>query len=49
MQKLLPQLSTYLGHVDIQDTQVYLTMTPELLHEAGKRFEQYAGLEGHHE
>ncbi len=49
VQRLLPQLSTYLGHVHIQATQVYLTMTPELLHEAGKRFEQYAGQEGHHE
>jgi len=45
VQKLLPQLSTYLGHVSIQATQVYLNMTPELLHEAGKRFEQYAGME----
>ena len=42
VQKLLPHLSTYLGHVDIQSTQVYLTMTPELLDEAGKRFAQYA-------
>ena len=49
VQKLLPHLSTYLGHVHIQDTQVYLTMTPELLQEAGNRFEQYAGQEGHHE
>lgn len=49
VQRLLPQLSTYLGHRNLQATQVYLTMTPELLHEAGKRFEQYAGQEGHHE
>ena len=49
VQRLLPQLSTYLGHVNIQATQVYLTMTPELLHEAGNRFAQYAGQEGHHE
>lgn len=41
VQKLLPQLSTYLGHVYIQATQVYLTMTPELLQEAGRRFERY--------
>ncbi len=34
-------LSTYLGDVDIQSTQRYLTMTPELLNEAGHRFEQY--------
>jgi integrase/recombinase XerD len=42
VQKLLPHLSTYLGHVDIGSTQVYLTMTPELLNEAGNRFERYA-------
>lgn len=42
VQRLLPQLSTYLGHVCIQHTQAYLTMTPALLHEAGHRFEQYA-------
>jgi hypothetical protein len=28
---------------------VYLTMTPELLHEASLRFELYAGREGHHD
>lgn len=42
VQKLLPHLSTYLGHVDIGSTQVYLTMPPELLNEAGNRFERYA-------
>jgi site-specific recombinase XerD len=42
VQKLLPQLSTYLGHVDVADTQVYLRMTPELLREANLRFEHYA-------
>lgn len=42
VQKLLPLLSTYLGHARITDTQVYLTMTPELLNEALTRFEQYA-------
>ena len=42
VQKLLPQLSTYLGHVNIAATQVYLTMTPELLHQASVRFERYA-------
>jgi integrase len=42
VQKLLPHLSTYLGHVDIASTQVYLTMTPELLNEASSRFERYA-------
>ena len=42
VQRLLPALSTYLGHVDISSTQRYLTMTPELLQQASKRFEQYA-------
>ena len=41
--KLLPQLSVYLGHVNLAGTQVYLSMTPELLHEAGTRFERHAG------
>jgi len=38
---MLPLLSTYLGHIDIASTQLYLTMTPELLHEASKRFARY--------
>jgi site-specific recombinase XerD len=42
VQRLLPQLSTYLGHVHISSTQRYLTMTPDLLHQASVRFEQYA-------
>jgi len=42
VQKLLPQLATYLGHVHIAATQRYLTMTPELLSEASRRFERYA-------
>jgi integrase/recombinase XerD len=41
VQKLLPQLSVYLGHTYLAATQVYLTMTPELLHEASVRFERY--------
>jgi site-specific recombinase XerD len=48
VQKLLPQLATYLGHVHIAATQRYLTMTPELLREASRRFERYA-LEDPHE
>lgn len=40
--RLLPKLSTYLGHVDLSSTQRYLTMTPALLHEACKLFERYA-------
>ena len=41
VQRLLPVLSTYLGHQDLNGTQVYLSMTPELLQEASRRFEQY--------
>jgi integrase/recombinase XerD len=48
VQRLLPQLSVYLGHVHISATQVYLSMTPELLAEANARFEQYAGKESDH-
>jgi integrase/recombinase XerD len=42
VQTLLPQLSTYMGHAKISSTQLYLTMTPELLREASLRFSQYA-------
>lgn len=42
MQRLLPNLSVYLGHINVASTQVYLTMTPELLQEANARFEKYA-------
>jgi integrase/recombinase XerD len=42
VQQLLPRLSTYLGHADLSSTQIYLTMTPELMHEASARFERYA-------
>jgi integrase/recombinase XerD len=49
VQRLLQHLSVYLGHVHIRHTQVYLTMTPELLHEAGQRFERYALKEDHHD
>ncbi|MBV8311522.1 MAG: tyrosine-type recombinase/integrase [Planctomycetaceae bacterium] len=41
VQKLLPYLSTYLGHASLRGTQVYLSMTPELLHEAAARFNHY--------
>lgn len=43
VQWLLPALSTYLGHSDLEGTKVYLTMTPELLQQASLRFERYAG------
>ncbi len=48
VQRLLHHLSVYLGHVHLQDTQVYLSMTPELLREASQRFERYAGKERRH-
>ena len=41
VQKLLPQLSTYLGHRKLFHTQVYLSMTPELLQQAAARFASY--------
>lgn len=48
VQRLLPALATYLGHVDIRSTQRYLQMTPELLDEANQRFAHYAGPEVSH-
>jgi len=49
VQRLLPQLATYLGHVEISSTQRYLQMTPELLQEASRRFARYADCGGHHD
>ena len=57
VQRLLPVLSTYMGHVKLEGTQIYLSMTPELLQEASQRFERYVFGEdaegtidgGHHE
>jgi integrase/recombinase XerD len=46
VQRLLPHLATYLGHVGIRETSRYLTMTRELLSEAGQRFERYASQGG---
>lgn len=37
-------LSTFLGHVSPSSTAVYLTITSELLDEAGRRFERFAEL-----
>jgi site-specific recombinase XerD len=48
VQRLLPLLSTYLGHTSIACTQIYLTLTPDLLHEGSKRFARYVfGEVGH--
>ena len=49
VQRLLPKLATYMGHVEISSTQVYLTMTPELLQAACVRFERYALKEESHD
>ena len=48
VQRLLPALSTWLGHANLDCTQVYLSMTPELLHEASVRFDTYVN-GGNHE
>jgi site-specific recombinase XerD len=48
VQRLLPHLSTYLGHVNIDSTAHYLTMTRELLQEANHRFEVYVSGEVRH-
>ena len=42
VQQLLPTLSVYMGHTYLSATSVYLTMTKDLLQEAGRRFENYA-------
>jgi integrase/recombinase XerD len=42
VQRMLPLLSTYLGHCRVDETSVYLQMTRELLHEANCCFERYA-------
>ena len=42
VQSLLPHLSVYLGHTQLAATQIYLSMTPQLLQEASQRFETYA-------
>lgn len=50
VQRLIYHLSVYLRHAHLADTQVYLTMTPELQHQASTRFERwyYACQEDHH-
>jgi site-specific recombinase XerD len=37
----LPWLATYLGHVDIYSTQLYLQATPELTEQVARRFHEY--------
>ncbi|MDE0050221.1 MAG: tyrosine-type recombinase/integrase [Rhodospirillales bacterium] len=47
VQRLLPALSTWLGHANLDGTRVYLTMTPELLQEASVRFDRHVNGGGH--
>ena len=47
VQRLLPALSTWLGHANLDGTRVYLSMTPELLHQASVRFERYVEGDNH--
>lgn len=39
----LPYLSTYLGHLNVASTQVYLSLTHDLLGEASRRFHHRYG------
>jgi integrase len=48
VQRMLPLLSTYLGHCGIDETSVYLQMTRELLQEANRCFERYVFAEVDH-
>jgi integrase/recombinase XerD len=43
VQSRLPLLSTFLGHVEIHSTQVYLNVTIDLLREANDRFHRHFG------
>jgi integrase/recombinase XerD len=45
---LLPLLVTYLGHSHLSGTEIYLTMTWELLAEAGARYDRYLSAEATH-
>ena len=47
VQRLLPALSTWLGHDSLDGTRVYLSMTPELLQEASVRFDRHVNGGGH--
>ena len=39
--RLLPMLAVWLGHASLDGTRVYLSMTPELLQEASRRFDHF--------
>ena len=49
VQRLLAALSTWLGHAKLDGTRVYLSMTPELLHQASVRFDAYVNGGDNHE
>lgn len=49
VQRLLPHLTTYLGHQSVAETQRYLQMTSELAMQAGLRFLQYAEVRDAHD
>ncbi|WP_420637116.1 tyrosine-type recombinase/integrase [Candidatus Palauibacter sp.] len=49
VQRLLPTLSIWLGHTDLNGTRIYLSMTPELPHRASIRFDAYVNRGGNHE
>lgn len=42
LERMLPTLTTYLGHVKASDTYWYLTAVPELLAVVGNRFESFS-------
>lgn len=44
VQVLLPALSTYLGHCNLDSTAVYITLTDNILYEAGNKFKSYVEL-----
>ena len=48
VQRLVYFLQVYLGHEKLSYTQRYLTMTPELLDQANRRFENYISTEVDH-
>ena len=43
VQSRLPLLSVFLGHINPMSTEVYLTITTELLQEANVRFHRHFG------
>jgi integrase len=45
VQSKLPLLSAFMGHTEIRSTEVYLTITMDLLKEANDRFYNHCGKE----